>query len=65
MSNIKIDCQSEIGTSSNPARVLIYDDGKLIAEVVASIEPKQGADGGYYRCITLTKTDHLKQDQHT
>ena len=57
MSNLRIDCQSESGTSHNPARVLIYEGDRLVAEVVATIEPKQGADGGYYRCVVLTKKD--------
>mgnify|MGYP001608737053 FL=1 len=50
---IRIVTESETGTSRNPARVLIYEEDKLVAEVVARTSLQQGADGGYYDCIIL------------
>lgn len=55
---IRVEIESEIGTSYKPARVLVYNGDELIQEVTAKIEPKQGADGGYYPCITLTKVSN-------
>jgi hypothetical protein len=56
MSNIRVVCNSEQGTSYKPAEVLVYDGEVLIARVIASLEPKQGADGGYYLCVELRET---------
>jgi len=53
MSAVRVEIESEGGTSSSPARVRIYDQDVLVAEVTAKVEPKQGADGGYYPCVTL------------
>ena len=52
---VKVEVKSEIGTSYDPAKVLVYEDNRLVAEVVAKIELKQGADGGWYHCVTLKK----------
>ena len=52
---VKVEVKSEIGTSSDPAKVLVYEDDRLVTEVVAEIELKQGADGGWYHCVTLKK----------
>ena len=53
---LTVKLESETGTSANPARVLVYDDDQLVSEITARIEPKQGADGGYYPCITFTES---------
>ena len=45
---IRVEVESEIGTSCNPAKVLIYEDDDLVVTVIAEVEPKQGADGGWY-----------------
>ena len=50
---VRIDIQSESGTSNDPARVRVYENNTLVAERIARIEPMQGADGGWYRCIEL------------
>lgn len=52
---VKIIVESEGVFSSKPARVLVYEDNCLVTEVVAKIELKQGADGGYYHCVDLTE----------
>lgn len=57
MSEISVEIRSEIATSRDPARVLIYDGKRLVAEVTAEVELKSGADGGYYHCVTLKKID--------
>ena len=51
--NVRVEIRSEAGTSSDPARVRIYEHDRLVAEIIAKIEPKQGADGGWYHCVTL------------
>jgi hypothetical protein len=55
MSTVRVEIESEGGTSSTPARVRVYDQDVLVAEVIAKVEPKPGADGGLYPCVTLTK----------
>jgi len=55
MTQVRIEIESEIGTSGQPARVLVYERGQLVAEVVAEVELKQGANGGSYHCVTLRK----------
>ena len=52
---VRVEVRSEVGTSREPAKVLVYEDERLIAEVLAEVELKQGADGGYYHCVTLKK----------
>lgn len=54
---VRVEIVSEEGTSPDPARVLIYENDRLITEVIAAVEPKQGADGGYYPCVTLTQKE--------
>ena len=52
---IRVEVESESGTSREPAKVRVYENDRLIAEVHATVEDKQGADGGYYPCVTLMK----------
>lgn len=52
---IRIEIKSEIATSDHPARVLVYQGNRLIEEITAQIELKQGADGGYYPCVNLSR----------
>lgn len=52
---IRVEVKSEIGTSRDPAKVSVYQDDHLITEVIAEVELKQGADGGWYHCVTLKK----------
>ncbi|MBU6501095.1 MAG: hypothetical protein KGJ89_03130 [Patescibacteria group bacterium] len=56
MSIIRIALKQEEGISKDPARVLIYKDNELLAEVIAEIELKRGADNGFYNCVTLKPT---------
>ena len=52
---VRVEVKSEIGISRDPAKVLVYEDDRLVAEVIAEVELKQGANGGYYHCVTLKK----------
>lgn len=52
---VRVELESEVATFHRPARVLVYEAGRLVAEVIAEVELKQGADGGYYHCVTLKK----------
>lgn len=54
-SKVRVEIESEIGTSHKPARVLVYEGEKLVATVIATVEPKPGADGEQYPCVTLKK----------
>ena len=53
--SVRVEIKSEVATSSDPAKVSVYEDNRLVAEVIAEVEQKQGADGGYYPCVTLKK----------
>ncbi len=61
MPNIRVEIESEGGCSRAPASVKVYDDDKLIMEVIAKIEPQKGADGGWYNCVTLEKVELGKE----
>ncbi len=50
---VEVKIQSEGVATNRPAKVRVYVDGKLFTEVVAKIEPQQGADGGYYPAVIL------------
>ena len=52
---VRVEFESESGTSRDPAKVLVYEDDHLVAEVIAEVELKPGADGGWYHCVTLKK----------
>lgn len=52
---VRVEVKSEKGSLDEPARVLVYDGSSLVAEVVARVEMKPGADGGLYSCVTLEK----------
>lgn len=52
---VEVRIESESGTSNHPARVLVYENNQLVAEVLGKIEKRQGADGGWYPCIILKK----------
>ena len=57
MKQVRVQIYSEVATSRRPARVCVYEGEELIAEVEANIEPKQGADGGYYDCVVLKEVE--------
>jgi len=52
---VRVEVISETGTVREPAKVSVYEDNRLVAEVFAKVELKQGADGGWYHCVTLNK----------
>lgn len=53
---IRVEIESEEATSErHSARVLVYEGNQLVTEVIAKVEPKKGADGGLYPCVTLEK----------
>ncbi len=52
---VRVEVNSEGGASRDPAKVLVYEDDRLVAEVIAEVELKEGADGGLYSCVTLKK----------
>ena len=52
---IRVELESQKGTSNEPARVLIYENDKLIAEIIAKVEMKLGADYGKYPCVELVQ----------
>ena len=64
MTQVRVVIESEVGTSRRPARVLVYEGGGLVAEVIAEVELKQGADGGYYHCVTLKKVEKAASEVH-
>lgn len=58
---VRVEVRSESGTSRDPAKVSVYENGHLVAEVIAEIELKQGADGGWYHCVILRKQELSSQ----
>lgn len=60
---IRIEIKSQIGTSSDPAKVSIYEDERLVAEVTADIEYQPGADGGQYPCVILKKSAAIPKSE--
>ena len=58
---VRVEIQSEIVTSDEPAKILNYEGGYPCPaiEVIAEIELKQGADGGWYRCVVLKKQEQV------
>lgn len=57
--SIRVDIKSEAGISHDPAKVFVYENDCLVAEVIAEVELKQGADGGWYHCVTLKKQEYI------
>jgi len=51
--DVRVEVKSEDSTSCLPARVLIYQEERLIRQIVAHVEMKRGADYRYYACVTL------------
>lgn len=49
----RVEIESESGTSRAPASVKVYEGDKLVTTIIATVEMKQGADGGLYPCVTL------------
>ena len=51
MATVRTEVRSEVATSREPAYVRVYLDEELVAEIIATIALKQGADGGWYDCV--------------
>lgn len=50
---VRVQVESEGVISGKPAKMLVYENDRLVTEVIAKIEYKQGADDGYYPCVSL------------
>jgi len=50
--SVKVEIEPEF---RERAKVLVYEDGRLVAEVTAKVEMQQDADGGWYHRVTLKK----------
>ena len=59
---VRVELRQEVATSPKLARVLVYEDDAVVAEVVADIELKQGADDGWYHCVTLKLQEQAKTE---
>ena len=59
---IEVKCESETGTSHDPARVRVYKNNELVAEVKAELRLGTGADGGSYYCIILKRVEIEKDE---
>jgi len=55
---IRVEAQDEDGVGLKKPIVRIYKDDKLVCEVHASLQHKQGADGGYCQCVVFDKKEH-------
>lgn len=53
---VRVEVKSE--TESDPAKVLVYENDHLVAEVIAEVKLKQYHDGGYYHCVRLKKEEN-------
>lgn len=54
---IRVEIESESVILDRPAKVFVYKNNKLVAEIVAKIKPRQGADGDYYPAVELQKKE--------
>ena len=54
---IRLEIRSESGTSHEPASVKVYENDCLVAEVIAIVELKRGAESGWYHCVTLKQSE--------
>lgn len=52
---VTVEIKSEKAISSDPARIIIYQDGKILEIITAKIKFQRGADGGCYPCVILEK----------
>lgn len=52
---VRVEIENESVIGGRPARVLVYEDKKLVVEVEGEVHLRPGADGGYYHCVTLKK----------
>ena len=53
--SIRVEIESEDNISNRPARVVVYENDRVVQEVIAEVNLKPGADGGWYHCVTLKK----------
>ena len=57
MPKVRVETISEDGFGLRKATIKVFSDETLVAEVVASVVPKQGGDGGFYPCVDLEKKE--------
>lgn len=53
--SIEITFTDESGTGNQPAVLEIKKDNEVLVAVQAVIERKQGADGGWYNCVSFRR----------
>lgn len=54
-SDVRIEIESETGTGTRPARILVYYKDEVVALVTGTVESRPGADGGQYPCVVLKR----------
>jgi len=52
---VKVEIVYGSGPAPQKATVMVTEDGKLVEEVLVEMESQQGADGGFYTAVKLTK----------
>jgi hypothetical protein len=52
---IRVEIESEKVILGEKAHVFVYDDDRLVTEVIGEVVSQQGADGGWYPSVSLTK----------
>lgn len=57
---VRVDLESQSGTSHDPARILVYADDRLVETITADVESQQGADDGYYPCVILKRIEAVE-----
>jgi len=50
---VRVEIESQVGTSHRPAYVRVYQGDLLVAVVRGTVGLQKGADGGYYDCVEL------------
>lgn len=50
---VRIEVNSENVVMGRQAKILVYEDDKLISTIMGEVETQQGADGGHYPAVKL------------
>lgn len=48
---IEVKIKDEYATSSEPASIEIFEDGKLVKKIIAEVKKGKGGDGGQYPVV--------------
>lgn len=51
--DVRIEIESETGTGTRPARIIVYYKDEIVALITGTVEFRPGADGGQYPCVVL------------